>query len=41
MKQPCGCCAGVEIATPQNEYNRPGLTALTYRAGTYATFSRP
>jgi hypothetical protein len=38
MKQPCGCCAGVQIATPQNEYNRPGLTALTYRAGTYATF---
>jgi Baseplate J-like protein len=38
MKQPCGCCAGVEIATPQNEFNRPGLTALSYRAGTYATF---
>lgn len=38
MKQPCGCCSGVQVATPRNEYNRPGLTALTYRAGTYFTF---
>ena len=34
----CGCCAGVEVATPQIENNRPGLPAITYRAGTYATF---
>ena len=38
MKQSCGCCSGIHIATPQNEYNRPGLNALNYRAGTYATF---
>lgn len=38
MKQPCGCCAGIEIVTPENEANRPGLGALVYRAGTYATF---
>ena len=38
MKQPCGCCAGIEIVTPQVEANRPGLSALAYRAGTYATF---
>lgn len=38
MKQPCGCCAGIEVVTPQSEANRPGLPALNYRAGTYATF---
>jgi hypothetical protein len=38
MKQPCGCCAGIQIITPESEINRPGLPALAYRAGTYATF---
>ncbi len=38
MKQPCGCCAGLEVVTPEPEANRPGLSALAYRAGTYATF---
>src|SRR6266851_1169732 len=38
MKQPCGCCAGLEVVTPELEANRPGLSALVYRAGTYATF---
>lgn len=38
MKQPCGCCAGIEIITPQPEANRPGLPAIAYRVGTYATF---
>lgn len=38
MSQPCGCCSGVEVVTPQSEANRPGLPSLTYRAGTYATF---
>ena len=38
MKQPCGCCSGIEIVTPQSEANRPGLPALVYRVGTYATF---
>ena len=38
MKQPCGCCSGLEVVTPQPEANRPGLPALVYRAGTYATF---
>jgi hypothetical protein len=38
MKQPCGCCAGIEVVTPQSEANRPGLPALAYRVGTYATF---
>ena len=37
MKQPCGCCAGIETVTPEVEANRPGLPALSYRAGTYAT----
>ena len=38
MNEPCGCCAGVEIVTPQSEANRPGLPALSYRVGAYATF---
>ncbi len=38
MKQPCGCCAGIEIVTPEPEANRPGLTAIAYRVGTHATF---
>jgi hypothetical protein len=38
MSQPCGCCAGIEIATPEAEANRPGLPAIAYRVGTFATF---
>jgi hypothetical protein len=38
MKQICGCCTGVEAAAPQAEANRPGLSALSYRVGAYATF---
>src|SRR5579864_5120021 len=38
MKLPCGCCAGLEVVTPELEANRPGLSALVYRAGTHATF---
>src|SRR6185312_8695845 len=38
MSEPCGCCEGVEVATPQDEANPPGLSALSYRVGDYATF---
>src|SRR6185312_2328368 len=38
MKQPCGCCSGIEVITPEPEANRPGLPALVYRAGTHASF---
>ncbi|MGC2108261.1 MAG: putative baseplate assembly protein [Candidatus Korobacteraceae bacterium] len=38
MKLPCGCCAGVQSVTPEAEQNRPGLAAISYRVGTYATF---
>jgi hypothetical protein len=34
----CGCCEGVEELTPMMLANRPGLSALAYRAGTHATF---
>lgn len=34
----CGCCEGLEAITPIANANRPGLTALTYRVGTHATF---
>jgi predicted phage baseplate assembly protein len=35
---PCGCCAGMEPLTPLTVANRPGLNALTYRAGTHGSF---
>ena len=34
----CGCCAGTSVQTPQLETNLPGLPAISYRAGTWATF---
>ena len=37
-KTPCGCCEGVEVLTPLPIANRPGLSALAYRAGTHSTF---
>ena len=36
----CGCCAGIEVETPSEIDNRPGLSAITYRAGTYASFRK-
>ncbi len=38
MSQPCGCCEGIQIVTPEPEANRPGLSAIAYRVGTHATF---
>ena len=38
MNSACGCCEGVEPLTPVSHANRPGLSALAYRAGTHATF---
>ena len=34
----CGCCAGLSADTPVQIENRPGLTAIAYRAGTHALF---
>jgi Baseplate J-like protein len=34
----CGCCDGVNVATPMATANRPGLPALSYRVGTHGTF---
>jgi len=34
----CGCCKGVQKLTPVAEENRPGLSALSYRVGTYGEF---
>jgi Baseplate J-like protein len=34
----CGCCEGIQKLTPLATANRPGLDALAYRVGTYATF---
>jgi len=34
----CGCCTGVQRATPQIIANRPSLPAISYRVGTYPTF---
>jgi len=35
---PCNCCDGVSIETPQEITNAPGLPAIRYRAGTHSTF---
>ena len=37
-EQLCGCCAGIMQQTPQAIANRPALSAVAYRAGTYSTF---
>ena len=34
----CGCCAGISVQTPQGESNLPGLSAIAYRTGTWASF---
>ncbi|MGC2403622.1 MAG: putative baseplate assembly protein [Acidobacteriaceae bacterium] len=34
----CGCCAGTSVQTPQMETNPPLQPAISYRAGTWATF---
>lgn len=34
----CGCCEGIAIVTPLPTHNRPGLSALTYRIGSHASF---
>jgi len=35
---PCGCCAGTTAQTPATIVNRPGLSAISYRPGTWAQF---
>jgi predicted phage baseplate assembly protein len=34
----CGCCEGIAVQTPAEIYNRPGLSAIAYRVGTYSQF---
>jgi hypothetical protein len=36
----CGCCAGIGVETPLGLYNRPGLSAIAYRVGNYASFRK-
>lgn len=36
----CGCCSGIAAETPALLINRPGLSAIAYRVGTYQTFRR-
>jgi predicted phage baseplate assembly protein len=38
MTEPCASCAMEPAAGPASLINRPGLNALSYRVGTYATF---
>ncbi|HEY0395152.1 MAG TPA: putative baseplate assembly protein [Candidatus Elarobacter sp.] len=38
MNERCGCCTGTHAVVPVSELNPPGLAAIAYRAGTYATF---
>lgn len=34
----CGCCTGVAVETPEAITNRPALSSIGYRVGTWATF---
>src|SRR5580704_11971324 len=34
----CGCCSGISVLTPQGQSNLPGLPAIAYRTGRWATF---
>ena len=34
----CGCCKGISAETPAELQNRPGLSAIAYRAGTHSQF---
>jgi predicted phage baseplate assembly protein len=34
----CGCCGGLEPATPIRVENRPGLSTIAYRVGVYSQF---
>jgi hypothetical protein len=34
----CGCCSGIGPSTPGVVFNRPGLTAIAYRSGTWHEF---
>ncbi len=34
----CGCCTGTSVQTPVLRDNLPGLSAIAYRAGTWASF---
>jgi len=34
----CGCCAGIGPSTPGVVFNRPGLTAIAYRSGSWHDF---
>jgi len=36
----CGCCEGVDIETPVEVFNRPGLSAVAYRVGVHGQFKQ-
>lgn len=36
----CGCCTGIAAATPAVVENRPGLSAIAYRSGTWHDFKQ-
>ena len=38
MSESCDCCTTAAALVPMSTANRPGLSALSYRIGTYATF---
>jgi hypothetical protein len=38
MNEECGCCEPAAPLTPLHIENRPGLSAVAYRIGTYASF---
>ncbi|CAE6484244.1 putative baseplate assembly protein [Nitrosomonas nitrosa] len=35
LQDACGCCEGINLQSPVELYNRPGLTVIAYRIGTH------
>ena len=40
MADTCGCCGPTTAPTPAAVENRPALSAISFRAGTYSSFLR-
>src|SRR5262249_55538513 len=40
MSNDCNCCAGLRTRTPVEITNLPGLSAVSYRTGTYNQFKQ-
>jgi hypothetical protein len=40
VRPDCGCCEGLQYRTPARLFNRPGLSEIAYRMGSYGQFKQ-